>query len=124
MDDTKLGKRIANARNLKGLTQEELARLVGVSKGSVRNWETGGKAPRDALPRLEKVLEVDLGSGAYVGPVEDDADGVLLDLPDEALAGLTDVEREEVVAAARLAALKKAREIRAGAAQVGVLPVE
>lgn len=123
MDDTGLGRRIAHARNLKGLTQAQLAELVGVSKGSVRNWETGGKAPRDALPRLEQALDVDLGSGAYVGPEPDDADGVMLDLPDDALAGLSDVEREEVVAAARLAALKKAREIRSGA-QGGVFTVE
>jgi transcriptional regulator with XRE-family HTH domain len=112
VDATDLGKRIANARRLKGLTQAELGDAVGVSKGSVRNWETGGKTPRDALPRLEQVLEVDLGSGGYVGPDREDADGVLLDLPDEALEGLTEAERDEVITAARLAALQRAREIR------------
>lgn len=47
-----------------------------------------------------------------VAPSRDDADGVLLDLPDEALDGLSEVERQEVIAAAKHAALKTAREIR------------
>lgn len=114
MTASDLGKRIATARKLKGWTQEQLADALGMTKGSVRNWETGGIEPRDALPRLEVVLGVDLGSGSFVSPPAEDASHVLLDLPDEALEGLTEVEREEVRAAARLAALSKAREIRGG----------
>lgn len=114
MTSAGLGSRIAAARKLKGWTQEQLADAVGVTKGSIRNWETGGKEPRSALPRLEVALGVDLGSGTYVGPTAEDASHVLLDLPDEALEGLSEVEREEVRAAARLAALSKAREIRGG----------
>ena len=114
MTDMSLGKRIAAARSLKGWTQEELAAEVGVTKGSIRNWETGGIEPRSSLARLEQALGVDLGSGGYVAPGEQDASHVLLDLPDDALEGLSEVEREEVRAAARLAALAKAREIRGG----------
>lgn len=46
-----------------------------------------------------------------VGPAPQD-DGVLLSMPPEALAGLGPAEREEVIAAARLTALRAAREIR------------
>lgn len=47
-----------------------------------------------------------------VGSQVESALGVLLDIPDEALVGLSQIERDEVVTAARLAALSKAREIR------------
>lgn len=47
-----------------------------------------------------------------VAPSREDADGVLLDLPDEVLAGLSELEKDEVRMAARLAALEKARQIR------------
>lgn len=52
-----------------------------------------------------------------------DDDDVMLDLPDEALEGLSKVERDEVYATARAAALKRAREIRAGG-QVGLFTVD
>lgn len=86
------------------------------------------KAGRDLVDRIDEIAarrrtrEVP-HPGASVSPGRDDADGVLLDLPDEALQGLGEIEREEVIAAARLAALKKAREIRAGG-QVGLFTVD
>lgn len=35
------GQRIVKARNKAGLTQEKLAAALGVSKTSVKNWESG-----------------------------------------------------------------------------------
>lgn len=37
-----IGKRIAMLRKKKGMTQEELAAIIGVSGQSVSKWETGG----------------------------------------------------------------------------------
>ena len=103
------GDQIRAARERKGWTQQQLADALDVSRGTVRNWEAGTQ-PRNATSRIEQVLDIQLRGD--VGPVQDDADGVLLDLPDDALEGLDELQREEVKAAARLAALKTAREIR------------
>lgn len=107
-----LAARIKAARERKGWTQQDLADAVGVTRGSVRNWEAGVE-PKNSLSRIEDALGVPL-TGPAVAPADEDATHVLLDLPDEALEGLSEVEREEVRAAARLAALSKAREIRGG----------
>jgi len=88
------------------------------------NWQRNRVA--ELSHRLERAIVLEREANeltAVVAPTRDDADGVLLDLPEEALAGLDQIEREEVIAAARLAALKKAREIRAGG-QVGLFTVE
>ena len=48
---------IQNFRIKKGLTQEELADIVGVDRSSVAKWETGKSAPRAAmLPKLADEL--------------------------------------------------------------------
>ena len=41
MDQEKIGKFISTCRKNKGLTQEELAELLGVSKNAVSKWERG-----------------------------------------------------------------------------------
>lgn len=51
-----LYKQIQIAREAKGLTQEELARSVGVSKTAVANWESGENVPR--LPKLQAIEAV------------------------------------------------------------------
>ena len=40
-------------RKLRGITQEELSDLVGVSRQSVSKWETG-----DAFPETEKIMQL------------------------------------------------------------------
>lgn len=55
-----MGSRILEARTKKGLTQEALAKLIGVSKGAIGNYETGVSFPKvDVLFRLFKILDVD-----------------------------------------------------------------
>ena len=39
------GKRLAQARKFSGFTQEELAKRLDVSKGSVAMWETDKREP-------------------------------------------------------------------------------
>jgi transcriptional regulator with XRE-family HTH domain len=38
-------KRITELRTAKGFTQSALARLLGVSRGAVHNWEAGHRTP-------------------------------------------------------------------------------
>lgn len=51
------GVRIAELRDRRGLSQEALARLVGVSKGAVQNWEAGGGIRGENLRRVAEVLD-------------------------------------------------------------------
>ena len=53
MDDTKIT--IREARKNAGVTQDELAREVGVTQGAVTQWETGRAAP--SLPMFIKVAQ-------------------------------------------------------------------
>ena len=49
--------RIRELRKLRGLSQEELARLVGVERSTVSKWETGEAKPRaDLFVKLAKTL--------------------------------------------------------------------
>ena len=48
---------IRNIRKLKKLTQEQLARDLGVRRSTVAMWETGKAMPRAALlPKLADIL--------------------------------------------------------------------
>ena len=48
---------IKKFRIAKGMTQEELAAIMGTSQAAVGMWETGARMPRaDKLPKLAEVL--------------------------------------------------------------------
>ena len=52
---------IRNARRSKGYTQEQLAKLMGVSQGAITQWETGVTHPSFALiPKLAGVLGISI----------------------------------------------------------------
>lgn len=106
----RLGTRIRRERERRGWSQQQLADLVEVSRETVGNWENGTTSPRNRMGRLVELLGQELDPGSVPGAPE--ASGVLLNLPDDLLEGLTPAEREEVLTAARLRALEKAREIR------------
>jgi transcriptional regulator with XRE-family HTH domain len=55
-DLTEVGRRIAVARNAAGLTQEELANRLGVTRRSVQGYEAGSVAPFRHLDVLSQVL--------------------------------------------------------------------
>ncbi len=40
--NAEVAQRLANARRTRGITQEELANRLGVSRQAVSNWETEG----------------------------------------------------------------------------------
>lgn len=47
-------------RESKGITQAQLAALIGVHVNSVRNWETGGGKPsKENMERMVEVLKGD-----------------------------------------------------------------
>ena len=41
MDQVQIGKFIAEQRKAKGLTQEKLAEMLGITKNAVSKWERG-----------------------------------------------------------------------------------
>ena len=54
------GEKVKELRTRKGLSQEDLAAMAGVTVRTVRNWETGGKYPRsrDLYAKLADALGV------------------------------------------------------------------
>ena len=53
-----LADKIRQCRVLKGWTQEQLARNIGVSLNTVQRWESGKTIPSPlAMEKLQKVLE-------------------------------------------------------------------
>lgn len=55
-----IGKRLKEARIMRKLTQEDLAKAVGVTKGAIGNYETEVSSPKEQiLIRLMEVLQID-----------------------------------------------------------------
>lgn len=55
-----IGKRIKEARNALGMTQEELAKLLGVTKGAVANYENETSHPKEpVMYKMFDALQVD-----------------------------------------------------------------
>ena len=50
-----IGRRLAQARKEAGLTQEQLAELVGVTPRSIQGYEAGKVVPYRHLKRLEEI---------------------------------------------------------------------
>ena len=70
-DDLRSGDDIAALRHFVGLTQVEFAKAVGISVGTLRNWEQGRRTPEGpALPLLRiaarhpRILRENLGRAA------------------------------------------------------------
>ena len=57
-----IGENIAAIRKERGLTQEQLARMVGVSAQAVSKWENGGAPDAELLPAIADRLEVTVDS--------------------------------------------------------------
>lgn len=116
---------IGQALARKQWNSTDLARNADLSVDTVGDLLNGRRWPRAAtLAKVEAALGWEPGviSASLAGSTQiwvavggdaQDAEEVLLHLPAAAFDGLPEVEREEVIAAARLAALEKARQIRA-----------
>lgn len=59
MDSMDLAEKIKNLRKKRGLTLEQIAKVVGVGKSTVRKWETGmiANMRRDKIALLAKALQ-------------------------------------------------------------------
>lgn len=103
----------------------EVSRATRLDPGTIADFLNGSRWPRNAsLAKLDAYFGWEPGTLANMaarseptdsdvrGQRQDPSSGVLLDLDDQVLAGLTPAEREEVVTAAKLSAIKAAREIR------------
>ncbi len=73
-----LSERIAALRHERGLTQEQLGKLVGVSYQAVGKWEKGGAPDIELLPVLSRQLGVTIDAlfGMEGGEQEDPAEAV------------------------------------------------
>jgi hypothetical protein len=106
-------------------TPTGLARLAQVDPATVRDFLTGGHWPQSRTRgRLEAALEWPPGTIERIAAgtaisVSASGHGVLLDLPDSALEGMTEAEKQEVIARAKAEALRAAREIRRGLDEQG-----
>jgi transcriptional regulator with XRE-family HTH domain len=59
MEDNMIGRYLKELRKKKGLSQQDLANLLNVSKQTVSNWEVGRKAPRmKAVSKMAKLFDV------------------------------------------------------------------
>lgn len=72
------GPDIRAARERAGLTQEQLAQLVGVTQRSIGNWERDQTVPRNRLAKIEEVLRPYLGDTEGAGRLETVSDVELL----------------------------------------------
>lgn len=83
-----LSERIAELRKERGLTQEQLGQLVGVSAQAVSKWEKGGAPDVELLPALADRLGVSIDSlfgreGGTVNNIDDTLRNWLLSQPEE-----------------------------------------
>ena len=67
-----MGARLKQLRQDRGLSQAELAKLSGVPKGTLLQWEYGKRTPKlDAAVKLADALEVTLDELAGRQPPKD-----------------------------------------------------
>lgn len=95
------GARLVALRQAAGLSQAELARLVGTTQQSVAYWETSDRPPgSDYLPKLAKALgvrvEVLLGADLAQMPRKSGPAGKLRKMFDE-LAKLPRAEQDRIL---------------------------
>lgn len=59
----RIGTMIRRARERKRMSQEDLARLLGVSRSAVNAWERDRAYPRNSIGALEEILGISLDGG-------------------------------------------------------------
>lgn len=96
-----IGSRIKEARTRLGLTQVELAKLIGVSKGSVGNYESEVSNPKEpTLWKLMEVLDVDAnylfqdGASFNASKTSEDVEGLAMDFFVDTMLGDNEVLKE------------------------------
>ena len=88
-----LGKRIKELRREKGILQDDLARDIGVSKGTVSVWERDARKPEyDTLEQLCDYFQVNLG---YL--LGEDVDRALVQPSDEDLSKWQKEDEQQII---------------------------
>ncbi|MCI8462675.1 MAG: helix-turn-helix domain-containing protein [Lachnospiraceae bacterium] len=62
MDTVTIGKQITALRKGQGMTQEDVAKQVGVSSQAVSKWENGGVPDTELLPKIAELFGVSIDS--------------------------------------------------------------
>jgi transcriptional regulator with XRE-family HTH domain len=109
-----IGGRIARARRERGLTQEELAELVGVSPRSIQGYEAGKIVPYRRLGRIAEVTERDLRWLLEGDDQGSSVDGEAVEQLAKLVEELVTEARQIRAVAERLEALLSRAEGRAG----------
>jgi transcriptional regulator with XRE-family HTH domain len=93
-----IGERLKKAREAKGLTQSQLAKMLNVSDVTISRYENNTRSPdADMLRRLADILSVSadylIGRTDYVDTAAAHrSDDAMADLPEEALKSLSEFE--------------------------------
>lgn len=85
MEKNMIGKYLRDLRRRRGMSQQELALALGVSKQTISNWEVGRKVPRmKAVDKIANIFGVSRNSILAGLPVEmlEQADRRVVDLTD------------------------------------------
>ena len=87
MNQVRIGKFISKCRKKKGITQNELAELLGITNRAVSKWETGICMPdAGTIPELCQILDIsisDLFSGEKIMENNKDSEKFILKLVKE-----------------------------------------
>lgn len=94
MDIRTIGKNIAKLRKAKGVTQDELARFVGVTAQAVSKWENGGVPDTELLPKIAEYFNVSIDE--LFGKQRN----LSIDIQDAILADITKTKVEERISRA------------------------
>ena len=87
------GKRLKELRREKGILQDDLARDIGVSKGTVSVWERDARKPEyDTLQQLCEYFQVNLG---YL--LGEDVDRALIQPSDEDLSKWQKEDEQQII---------------------------
>ena len=71
MEKNMIGKYLRDLRRRRGMSQQELALALGVSKQTISNWEVGRKVPRmKAVDKIANIFGVSRNSILAGLPVE------------------------------------------------------
>lgn len=101
-----IGEQIKNARQGKGMTQDDLAEKLHVTRSAVANWEQSRRLPdAETMLRLSSVLEYSFESSGPIQAAETAADG---DAAETAAEGKTAAGAEQPAEAAEPAAAEHA----------------
>lgn len=86
-----IGLNILALRRKKGITQEELAKYVGVSAQAVSKWENGGVPDTELLPKIADYFEISIDKLFDRENLQDILEDSVVDIIEDTLSGMVDM---------------------------------